>query len=160
MVEGHYPVVGSTSIIDITMNTKSKSTWCSEPEEVVLWGKSNVFKENIRYNTSLWVKDFKGNYPRYVYYFLKLLTFNASPLGAGVPALNRNDLDVLECAIHKFEEQKSCLYPSSTYDDLIENNNRRIKILEEMAQAIYKEWFVNFHFPVHQKVKRIKPNWA
>jgi type I restriction enzyme S subunit len=35
----------------------------------------------------------------------------------------------------------------SAYDDLIENNNRRIKILEEMARLIYKEWFVNFRFP-------------
>ncbi len=37
------------------------------------------------------------------------------------------------------------------YDDLIENNLRRIKILEEMAQSLYREWFVNFRFPVHEK---------
>lgn len=42
----------------------------------------------------------------------------------------------------------------SAYDDLIENNNRRIKILEEMAQAIYREWFVNFRFPGHEKYPR------
>lgn len=38
----------------------------------------------------------------------------------------------------------------SNYDDLIENNNKRIKILEEMAQKIYKEWFVDFKFPGHE----------
>ena len=38
----------------------------------------------------------------------------------------------------------------SNYDDLIENNNRRIKILEEIAQKIYKEWFVDFKFPGHE----------
>lgn len=43
------------------------------------------------------------------------------------------------------------------YDDLIENNTRRIKILEEMAQAIYREWFVNFRFPGHEKVKMVDP---
>ncbi|MEW6327677.1 MAG: restriction endonuclease subunit S [Thermodesulfobacteriota bacterium] len=43
----------------------------------------------------------------------------------------------------------------SAYDDLIENNTRRIKILEEMAQAIYREWFVKFRFPGHEKVKMI-----
>lgn len=43
----------------------------------------------------------------------------------------------------------------SAYDDLIENNNRRIEILEEMAQAIYKEWFVYFRFPGHEKVKMV-----
>lgn len=42
-----------------------------------------------------------------------------------------------------------------TYDDLIENNTKRIKILEEIAQAIYREWFVYFRFPGHEKVKMI-----
>lgn len=44
----------------------------------------------------------------------------------------------------------------SAYDDLIENNTRRIQILEEMAQRIYQEWFVNFRFPGHEKVKFIE----
>jgi type I restriction enzyme, S subunit len=43
----------------------------------------------------------------------------------------------------------------SAYDDLIENNTRRIKILEEMAQALYREWFVNFRFPGHEKVPMV-----
>jgi type I restriction enzyme, S subunit len=44
----------------------------------------------------------------------------------------------------------------SAYDDLIENNTRRIAILEEMAQAIYREWFVNFRFPGHENVKLVE----
>jgi len=44
----------------------------------------------------------------------------------------------------------------SAYDDLIENNTRRIKILEEMAQAIYREWFVHFRFPGHEGVRMIE----
>ena len=43
----------------------------------------------------------------------------------------------------------------SAYDDLIENNTRRIAILEEMAQAIYREWFVNFRFPGHENAKMV-----
>jgi len=43
----------------------------------------------------------------------------------------------------------------STYDDLIENNLRRIKILEEMAQNLYREWFVKFRFPGHEKVRMV-----
>ena len=42
------------------------------------------------------------------------------------------------------------------YDDLIENNTRRIKILEEMAQAIYREWFVEFRFPEHEGVEMVE----
>ena len=44
----------------------------------------------------------------------------------------------------------------SAYDDLIENNTRRIKILEEMAQAIYREWFVEFRFPGHEQVEMVE----
>lgn len=43
----------------------------------------------------------------------------------------------------------------SAYDDLIENNTRRIKILEEMAQYLYREWFVNFKFPGHESVRMV-----
>ena len=43
----------------------------------------------------------------------------------------------------------------SSYDELIESNTRRIKILEEMAQTIYREWFVNLRFPGHEKVKMV-----
>ncbi len=43
----------------------------------------------------------------------------------------------------------------SAYDDLIENNTRRIKILEEMAQTLYREWFVHFRFSGHEKVRMV-----
>jgi len=43
----------------------------------------------------------------------------------------------------------------SAFDDLIENNQRRIKILEEMARALYREWFVQFRFPGHEKVRKV-----
>ena len=44
----------------------------------------------------------------------------------------------------------------SAYDDLIENNTRRIRILEEMAQAIYREWFVHFRYPGHKSVPLVE----
>jgi type I restriction enzyme, S subunit len=44
----------------------------------------------------------------------------------------------------------------SAYDDLIENNTRRIKILEDMAQMLYREWFVNFRFPGHESVPKVE----
>ena len=53
-------------------------------------------------------------------------------------------------------EQRKITSILSAYDDLIENNTRRIKILEEMAQALYREWFVKFRFPGHDKVKMVE----
>jgi type I restriction enzyme, S subunit len=44
----------------------------------------------------------------------------------------------------------------SAYDDMIGNNTRRIQILEWLAQAFYREWFVNFHYPDHEKIKHVK----
>ena len=44
----------------------------------------------------------------------------------------------------------------STYDDLIENNTRRIKILEDMAQTLYQEWFVHFRFPGHENIAMVE----
>lgn len=65
-----------------------------------------------------------------------------------IPMLSR-----LEIKLPDIETQKQITDVLSTYDDLIENNNRRIKILENMAQKIYTEWFVNFHFPGYEKVE-------
>lgn len=44
----------------------------------------------------------------------------------------------------------------SAYDELIENNQRRIRVLEEMARALYREWFVHFRFPGHEKVRLVE----
>ena len=53
------------------------------------------------------------------------------------------------------ETQRKIATILSAYDDLIENNLRRIKILEEMAQRLYREWFVHFRFPGHEKVRLV-----
>ena len=53
------------------------------------------------------------------------------------------------------ETQRKIAGVLSAYEGMIENNTRRIRILEEMAQAIYREWFVYFRFPGHKKVKLV-----
>jgi len=55
--------------------------------------------------------------------------------------------------VPNIEEQRKIAAILSAYDDLIENNLRRIKILEEMAQNLYREWFVKFRFPGHQHAR-------
>jgi type I restriction enzyme, S subunit len=59
----------------------------------------------------------------------------------------------LELNLPELPVQRRIASILSAYDDLIENNTRRIQILEEMAQRIYKEWFVDFRFPGHEKAK-------
>lgn len=64
-------------------------------------------------------------------------------------------LKEMSLALPPLPAQRKIAAILSTYDDLIENNTRRIKILEEIAQAIYREWFVHFRFPGHEKAKMI-----
>jgi len=87
--------------------------------------------------------------------FTDYLAVNAK--GAAYPAI---DTDTISRAEIKLPHKKvQCKISSilSAYDDLIENNTRRIKILEGMARLIYREWFVHFRFPGHEKVKMA--NW-
>jgi type I restriction enzyme S subunit len=75
--------------------------------------------------------------------------------GTRMPRANWKVLEKSEWTIPDLPTQRRIAAILSAYDDLIENNNHRIKILEEMAQTIYREWFVNFLFPGHEKVKMV-----
>jgi type I restriction enzyme S subunit len=65
-------------------------------------------------------------------------------------------LDECEIGLPPLETQRRIASILSAYDDLIENNTRRIAILEEMARRIYEEWFVRFRFPGHEQVKMVE----
>lgn len=75
--------------------------------------------------------------------------------GAAQPNLLIGDIKRIEVPIPQMAVQRRIADILSVYDGLIENNTRRIKILEEMARMIYREWFVNFRFPGHEKVKMV-----
>ena len=65
--------------------------------------------------------------------------------------LSAKDLEKLKINLPPLPTQKKIASILSAYDDLIENNLKRIQLLEEAAQRIYKEWFVDFKFPNHEK---------
>tara|TARA_Y100000591_G_scaffold192286_1_gene166271 strand:+ start:304 stop:1605 length:1302 start_codon:yes stop_codon:yes gene_type:complete len=66
------------------------------------------------------------------------------------PYIGITNQRILEISYSPIDKQKKIAAVLSTYDKLIENNTRRIEILEEMAQRIYKEWFVDFKYPGHE----------
>jgi len=76
--------------------------------------------------------------------------------GATVEHMRVPDAEKLLLQAPPISTQKRIGDILGAYDDLIENNTRRIKILEEMAQMIYREWFVDFCFPGHEKVEMVK----
>lgn len=105
-------------------------------------------------NTALYVQDFKGNQRRFVSYFLKSILSGIQSDKAAVPGVNRNDLHARNVLVtNDLQEQATIASILSAYDALIENNRRRIQLLEDSARLLYKEWFVRLRFPGHEHVK-------
>ena len=105
------------------------------------------------HDTTLWSKDLKGNYPRFVFYFLQTLGLERYNVGNANPTLNRNHIHDLEILLPEHQIQVEIVRILSTYDDLIGNNKRRIRLLEESAQLLYREWFVRLRFPGHEHAR-------
>jgi type I restriction enzyme S subunit len=76
--------------------------------------------------------------------------------GASQPTISLKSISTLMIPYPERSTQSRIASILSAYDDLIENNTRRIKILEDMAQMLYREWFVNFRFPGHEKVRMVE----
>lgn len=76
--------------------------------------------------------------------------------GTNINNLNQDILGALEVPLPPLPIQQRIVGILSAYDELIENSQRRIKILESMARALYREWFVNFRFPGFESVPRIQ----
>jgi type I restriction enzyme S subunit len=93
----------------------------------------------------------------FVYYLLRFHGKEIASIasGAATPIVNKTTFAHFEISVPPLPTQRKIASILSAYDDLIENNSRRIAILEEMAQAIYREWFVNFRFPGHENVELV-----
>lgn len=86
----------------------------------------------------------------FVYYLMRTLEEKIKSLGknaTAVPILNKTKFSNIEVLVPDIETQVSIARILSAYDDLIENNRKQIKLLEEAAQRLYKEWFIDLRFP-------------
>ena len=95
-------------------------------------------------NTALYVRDFKGSDPRFVSYFLRSIDFNKYVDKAAVPGVNRNHVHLEEVAFPPLDEQRRIAAVLGALDDKIALNRKMNRTLEEMAQAIFKSWFIDF----------------
>lgn len=100
----------------------------------------------------LYFKSYNGINKEFLYYKIIDLNkyFYSKAYGAAIQNINTDTLRRTRISLPPLETQKRIASILSTYDDLIENNLKRIKLLEETAQNIYKEWFVNFRFPNYE----------
>lgn len=150
--DGDIPIISSSGLSGVHDEAKA------DPPGVVTgrYGTlGKVYFVDVPYwplNTTLYVNDFKGSDERFVAYFLESMGLERYDGAAAVPGLDRNVLHRLEVRWPSPAIQVPIVALLAAYDELIENNLRRIEILEEMAQALYREWFVEFRFPGHEDV--------
>lgn len=155
-VDGPVPVVSSSGV------TGRHNVSKAEPPGVVTgrYGTiGEVFYIDQPYwplNTALYVVDFKGNSPRFVAYLLRNTLRNYRSEKAAVPGVDRNVLHLLKVRAPDRTTQERITTILAGYEDLIENNKRRITLLEESARLLYREWFVYLRFPGHEHVKVVE----
>ena len=105
-------------------------------------------------------------FPQFVYYQLRSpfigKWLETISIGATMPSINTGLLSGIELQLPSLEKQKQIADILSKYDLLIRNNQKQIKLLEEAAQRLYKEWFVELRFPGYENVQivdGIPSNW-
>jgi len=101
-------------------------------------------------NTALYVRDFKNNDPRFIFYLLRSLDFHSYNDKSSVPGVNRNDLHRYEVAVPPEREQRAIAAVLGVLDDKIAQNRRTVLALQRLLQAIFEAWFVGFE-PIKAK---------
>ncbi|NOT22753.1 MAG: restriction endonuclease subunit S [Nitrospiraceae bacterium] len=153
---GTVPVVGSAGITGYHDTAKAKGPGVTVGRSGASFGKITFIREDYwPHNAALFVTDFKDNEPLFIRYLLESLDFSSLNSGSAQQSLNRNYVYGVSVRKYDLPVQRRIAGILSAYDELIESNQRRIKILEEMARSLYREWFVHFRFPGHDKVKMV-----
>lgn len=152
--DGSYPVIGSGGVM------RYANQFLYKGESVLLPRKGTL--NNIQYiNDAFWTVDTcyyteinkDITYPYYLYRHLRSLDLSGLDSGASIPSMTSKCYYGIKIDLPDLSTQKRIADIISTYDELIENNNRRIALLEKAAHELYKEWFVRFRFPGHETAK-------
>ena len=154
--EGPYPVFGSNGIIGGSDEFRH--------ENGVIIGRVGAYCGAVLYcPNKFWASDNTlVAYPangdidiRFLYYMLWDAKLSRYAGGAAQPLVTQTVLKQVEVRVPPLPVQQRIAGILSAYDELIENSQRRIKILESMARALYREWFVHFRFPGHESHPRV-----
>ena len=152
--DGQIPIYGSNGIIGYTNQAKFKNK--------IILGRVGAYCGSVAYckddfnatdNTLITTCNEGNIIYSYAYYLLKSFNLNIFAGGAAQPLITQSILKRLKCDIPDVYVQHRIASILSTYDTLIENNTKRIRLLEKMAENLYKEWFVRFRFPGYENVE-------
>ena len=139
IVKGAYPVVYSNGILNFHIEYKAKGPGVVTGRSGTIGKVTYVESDYWPHNTSLWVTDFKGNNPKYVYYVYKYIGLSKFSSGSGVPTLNRNDVHVSKIAIPPIEEQGCIVKVLELWDSAIEKQSELIEKLKLRKRALMQQ---------------------
>ena len=146
--DGEYPILGSNGIIGY------HNEYTTEGAGITIGRSGNIgnpFYTESKFwahNTTLYVKKFHNSFPKFVFYFLKTIDFQSFNSGSAVPSLNRNYIHPFPIFVPEdIKEQKQIADVLSCLDAKIENLRRQNETLEQIAQTLFKHWFIDFEFP-------------
>ena len=154
---GRIPVMGSAGQNGFHDTARAKGPGIVIGRSGASFGKVHYSESDYwPHNTALYVTDFKGNDPRFAFYFLSSINFDRFNSGSAQPSLNRNFIYPIPVRVPPLPEQKAIARILGTLDDKIELNRRMNATLEAMARALFQSWFVAFD-PVHAKAAGHEP---
>ena len=139
IVRGEYPVVYSNGILNYHDEYKAKGPGVVTGRSGTI-GKVTFVESNYwPHNTSLWVTDFKGNNPRYVFHLYRYLNLSKFASGSGVPTLNRNDVHASKFCIPPIHEQDKIVEVLDIWDTAIEKQSELIEKLKLRKHALMQQ---------------------
>jgi len=142
MKEGDYPVVMSNGINGYHSEFKAKAPGVVTGRSGTIGNLHYIETHYWPHNTALWVTDFKGNIPLYVFYMYQRLGLSRFGTGSGVPTLNRNDVHGTKIYLPRPEEQTSISDFLSTLDNLITLHQRKLEKLQNIKKSMLEKMFV------------------
>ena len=145
--EGIFPVVSSSGVTSYHNEFMVKGPGVVIGRKGTLGSAFYIEGDYWPHDTTLWVKDFKGSDPKFIYYFLKTLRLERLDSGSSNPTLNRNFVHALDANKPEPSAQQKIAAVLSAVDAKIDCNNRINAELEAMAKTLYDYWFVQFDFP-------------
>ena len=156
-LSGDIPILGSSGITGYHNEAKANGPGITVGRSGNSMGEISFSDKDFwPLNTALYVTDFKGNDPKFLYYLLKTIDFDQFNSGSAQKSLNRNAVYPFEVEIPKSRaEQQRISSVLSALEEKTEINHQINQTLEQMAQAIFKSWFVDFE-PVKAKIAALE----
>lgn len=159
IIEGKFPVVFSNGILNFHNEFKAKAPGVVTGRSGTIGKVTFVEEDYWPHNTALWVTDFKGNNPKYVYYFYSSFNLIRFGSGSGVPTLNRNDVHLQKIALPPLPEQQKIAEILSTWDMAIEKQNTLIEQLELRKRGLMQQLLTGKLRLRNAEGERFKGEW-